>query len=100
MPAHHDLDLIKGLMREEQYLITGSALQSAHSMGFDEEDIYECVLDFLSETHFYKAMPSETFPGLWQDVYKIYYLGWRAYLKLQIGFTGLSVVISFKEDTS
>ena len=69
-------------------------------MGFDEEDICDCIVDFLNETHFYKAMPSERFSGLWQDVYKINYLGSRIYLKLQIGHTGLSVVISFKEDTS
>ena len=43
-------------------------------MGFDEEDICDCIVDFLNETHFYKAMPSERFPGLWQDVYKINYL--------------------------
>ena len=96
----HNLSLIKGLMRERQYRITGSAQQGALSMGFDEENIYECILDFLNETHFYKAMPSETFPELWQDVYKINYRGYRIYLKLQIGHTGRSVVISFKEDTS
>jgi hypothetical protein len=82
-------------MRERQYRITRSALQSALSMGFDEEDIRECILDFLNQTHFYKAMPSERYPGLWQDVYKINYWGIRVYLKLQIGYTRLSVVISF-----
>ena len=93
--AHYVLDEIKALIREGQYRITVSALQSALAMGFDEDDICECILAFLSETHFYKAMPSETFPGLWQDVYNINYVGSRVYLKLQIGHSGLSVVISF-----
>ena len=69
-------------------------------MGFDEVDICDCILNFLNATHFYKAMPSEKVAGLWQDVYKINYDGHRVYLKLQIGYTGKSVVISFKEDTS
>jgi hypothetical protein len=45
-------------------------------------------------------MPAEKIPGLWQDVYKIHYQGVRVYLKLQIGASGHSVIISFKEDTS
>jgi hypothetical protein len=98
--AYHSLDLIKRLIREEQYSITTSAIQSAHAMGFDEDDVCECILDFLDRTHFYKAMTSERSPGLWQDVYKINYRGTGVYLKLQIGRTGTSVVISFKEDTS
>jgi hypothetical protein len=98
--AYYELDRIKRLILEGQYKITLSALQSAHLMGFDEEDICDCILDFLNETHFHKAMPSERFPELWQDVYKINYTGRHVYLKLQIGHNGLSVVISFKEDTS
>ena len=77
-----------------------SALQGAHHMGFDEDDICDCILNSLNATHFYKTMPSEQFAGLWQDVYKINYEEHRVYLKLQIGRSGRSVVISFKEDTS
>ena len=97
---YYDLAKIKKLISEGNYKITVSALQSAHMMGFDEEDMRDCILSFLNETHFYKAMPSERFPELWQDVYKINYLERLVYLKLQISRTGLSVVISFKEDTS
>ena len=98
--AYYPLSQVKGLIEEGLFRVTGSALQSAHLMEFDEDDICDCILTFLDETHFYKAMPSETFPELWQDVYKINYRGYRIYLKLQIGHTGRSVVISFKEDTS
>ena len=69
-------------------------------MGFYEDDICDCILNFLAETYFYKSMPSENCPGLWQDVYKINYQGTRVYLKLQISFAGRTVVISFKDDTS
>jgi len=42
-------------------------------------------------------MESETVPGLWQDVYRPVFEGLAMYLKLQIAFDGLVVVISFKE---
>jgi motility quorum-sensing regulator/GCU-specific mRNA interferase toxin len=97
---YYDLARIKTLIREGQYRITTSAIQSAHSLGFGEDDICSCILDFLDESNFYKAMPSERFPGLWQDVYKVNYRQIRVYLKVQIAFNELSVVISFKEDES
>ena len=96
---YYDLARIKVLITQEQYRITTSAIQSAHDMGLYEEDICECIVDYLNATHFYKSMPSERFQRLWQDVYKLRYRGFRIYLKLQIGHTGRSVVISFKEDT-
>ena len=45
-------------------------------------------------------MPAEKIPGLWQDVYRLAYQDTRVYLKLQIGFSDESVIISFKEDES
>ena len=77
-----------------------AALQSANAMGFDDADICDCVLVWLSVSHFYKSMPAERMPGLWQDVYRLAYQDTRVYLKLQIGFAGQSVIISFKEDES
>ena len=97
---YYKLELIKQLIREGQYRITAAALQSAGAMGFDAADISNCVLICLSVSHFYKSMPAEKVPGLWQDVYKLPYQGERVYLKLQIGFSGRSVIISFKEDDS
>lgn len=95
----YDLDTIKGLVRQRRYQITISARQDALSIGFDSEDVCDCIL-VLNETHFYKSMPAEKVPGLWQDVYKIRYEEVRVYLKLQISVTGRVVIISFKEDTS
>lgn len=100
MVPWYDLDIFKGLICEGQYRITSSALQGALLLGHDSQDICECLLEYLNQTHFYKSMPAERVPGLWQDVYKINYQGFPLYLKLQIGATGLAVIISFKEDTS
>ena len=77
-----------------------AALQSASAIGFDDADICDCILNWLTGSHFYKSMPAEKMPGLWQDVYRLAYQDTRVYLKLQIGFSDESVVISFKEDES
>ena len=98
MPYYNLAD-IKMLVREGHYHVTLSARQDALYMGFDSEGVRVCVLA-LNETHFYKSMPAEKVPGLWQDVYKIAYTGIRVYLKLQINFANSAVIISFKEDTS
>jgi hypothetical protein len=87
------------LVHEGRYHVTLSARQDALAFGFDSEDIRDCVLA-LNETHFYKYMPAEKVPGLWQDVYKVTYEGIRVYLKLQINFANNAIIISFKEDTS
>ena len=97
---YYDLAEIKQLLLVGQYRITNSAKVSALSLGFEDEDIIECILNFLDGSHFYKSMPSALVPGLWQDVYRLTYSDHRLYLKLQIGLTNQAVVISFKEDGS
>lgn len=81
------------------YRIAVRALSDATLLGFDDENILDCCLK-LDESHFYKTMPAEKAPGLWQDVYKITYQGVRLYVKIQMSFGGNAVIISFKEDTS
>ena len=100
MSASYSLQAVKQLVREGSYLITVTALESAALMGFDDESIVECVVELLSETHFYKTMPAILAPGFMQDVYKISFEGWRVYLKLQINRSRNAVIISFKEDES
>jgi hypothetical protein len=100
MAASYALLHVKELVREGKHLITRTALQSAMLMGFLDEDITECICDFLEPSHFYKTMPSEQKAGMMQDVYKITYEGKRVYLKLQINQSGLAVIVSFKEDES
>jgi motility quorum-sensing regulator/GCU-specific mRNA interferase toxin len=97
MPRYNLSDIQK-LVLEGRYHVTLQAGQDAFDLGFDSEGVRECVLA-LNETHFYKSMPAEKVPGLWQDVYRLRYEGTRVYLKLQIDFDGKAVVISFKEDT-
>ena len=100
MQPSYSLPRVKELVKEGKYRITVSAFQSALLMGFLDEDITECIVDFLAPSHFYKTMASEQRPGLMQDVYKITYEGKRVYLKLQINQSGLAVIVSFKEDES
>jgi hypothetical protein len=100
MPPSYALLRLKELIQDGKYWITVSAFQSAALMGFLDEDITECIVDFLAPSHFYKTMPSEQRTGLMQDVYKITYEGKRVYLKLQISQSGHAVIVSFKEDES
>lgn len=98
LDATYQLADIKALVRSGRYYVTLSARQDALAIGFDYQAIRDCVLA-LDGGNFYKSMASERVPGLWQDVYRIYYGGVGVYLKLQICFIGEAVVISFKEDT-
>lgn len=82
-------------MADGDWLLTTVALDTAVELGFDEEDVYDCVVNHLQETHFYKTMASEKKHGLMQDVYYITYQGWRIYVKLQVNIR--AVVVSFKE---
>jgi motility quorum-sensing regulator / GCU-specific mRNA interferase toxin len=72
-----------------------AAMDAAVELGFDEEDMRDCIVNHLEEIHFYKTMESEKKPGLMQDVYRITYQGERLYVKLQVVIN--AVVVSFKE---
>lgn len=82
-------------MSEGSYVIRTSALDAALELGLDDEDIYDCIVNQLRETHFYKTMEAEKKKGLMQDVYYIRYRGVRLYVKLQVNVQ--AVVVSFKE---
>jgi hypothetical protein len=92
----YPLEQVKGLMRDGSWKVTDTAADSAGELGFDEDDIYDCIVVHLSETHFYKTMPAKNIPQLMLDVYYITYQGVRLYVKLQVR-TG-AVVVSFKEE--
>jgi motility quorum-sensing regulator / GCU-specific mRNA interferase toxin len=100
MVASYALLRVKELVKEGKYQVTSTALQGAALMGFLDEDITDCIVNFLEPTHFYKTMASEQRAGMMQDVYKITFEGKRVYLKLQINQSGLAVIVSFKEDES
>jgi len=95
----HSLQDIKDLIAAGKYMVTGSSKNGAFELGFDTEDICECICEDLAATHFYKTMASNTKAGAMQDVYKITYEEQRVYLKLEIDKETVWV-ISFKEDTS
>lgn len=91
----YPLPLIKGLMREGDWVLTRSASSGAAELGFDDGDVFDCIVNDLEETHFYKTMESEKKPGLMQDVYRITYQNQHLYVKLQVNVG--AVVVSFKE---
>lgn len=88
---------VQRLIAEGQVYITKPALDGAFALGFDSQDISECISDFLEETHFFKTMPATKKAGLMQDVYRITYENKPIYLKVQI-FNKQAVVVSFKAE--
>jgi hypothetical protein len=96
MDPTYQLSEIRDLIQKCLWAITSTAQSTAFEIGFDDIDIIECIRDELRESHFYKTMPSEKVPGLWQDVYRIRFRGQNIYLKLQIT-RKKAVIISFKE---
>lgn len=97
--SHYRLVEVQNLVALGQYYLTATARQDALKLEFDYEDVRDCI-QALQDSHFYKSMPADKAPGLWQDVYKITFEGTRIYLKLQINRSGQAVTISFKEDES
>ena len=94
--AHYNLDLMKILIKEENYRITGTAFRDAIALGFDEDDILEVVLK-LSPKELYKSMTTHHDNKMWQDVYYVTLQKKELYVKLQINED--AIVISFKERT-
>jgi hypothetical protein len=90
----YGLKLIKGLMKDGSWYLTETARDTATELGFDEEEVFDCIVNHLEETHFYKTMESTSHSGLMQDVYHITYSGELLYVKLQMNVE--AVVVSFK----
>ena len=93
----YPLDEVKQLFQQNRWTVTATAQTCVLDLGLDDEDILDCIVNQLNETHFYKTMPAEKKPGLMQDVYRITYQGRRLYLKLQV-VNGWAAVISFKAE--
>lgn len=91
----YSLALIKGLMKDGSWILTESAVDTVTELGFDEQDVYDCIVNQLEETHFYKTMAATAKATLMQDVYHITYANKRLYVKLQVNVS--AVVVSFKE---
>lgn len=95
--ASYPLEEVQAALSRGAYAITASAFRGAAALYLDEDDIKACVAR-LTPADFYKTMPSNTVAGLMQDVYKCRYCGYAVYIKVQMGKTGRTVVISFKRD--
>ena len=93
----HDLAAIKSAFSNTTGLnITGSALRDAAALGYGSEEIIQTIQS-IEAAHFYKSMPSEKTPGLWQDVYRVP----DGDIELYVKFTSDTVtefkLLSFKE---
>lgn len=93
--ATYDLPSLQAEVAAGRHLVTLAALQDAGALGFDRDDICECVLA-LGKADFYKTMPSNKRPGTMQDVYRTTYCDVPMYVKLQ--HHSDVCVISFKRD--
>lgn len=97
-PAY-SLPVLQGAVRRGAYWITYSAARGAADLYLDETDIVDCVL-LLREQDFFKSMSSEQRVGLFQDVYRSRFQGFRIYVKLQSSGAGHTVIVSLKQDES
>lgn len=94
---HYDLKELQSLVKNGCWTIPPAHFKEATEQGFSRTDIVDTVMS-LTPKVFYKAMPSEKLPGLWQDVYKPQRNGIKLYVKLQKSYDGKKcVVISFKK---
>jgi hypothetical protein len=93
----YDLQQMQWLVGQGEFsrVISYVAAEGANEIGFSREDIVEAILS-LTREDFYKSMEAERFPGLWQDVYHLWYRGVHLYIKLQVDLKGRAVVIQFK----
>lgn len=78
--------------------ITNTAFKGAGELGYMDEDEITDVIEKLSNKNFYKSMPSDRFPELWQDVYifKDDENDIEIYIKIQI-FENKAILVQFKE---
>ena len=100
MEPTYELCELQESVKQDKFYICEEARITAALIGFLDDDIWDCVVNYLNDTHFYKTMPAKKFAGLMQDVYKITYQAKRIYIKLQINKGGNGVIVSFKEDES
>jgi len=99
LKPHYDLEEVKGLLAEDKYLITATAIRTADSIGFSETDVVAALL-VIERTDFYKSMTSNFNHRVWQDVYKKLINNIDLYIKFKINEAdnNLVVILSFKED--
>ncbi len=77
--------------------LTGTALSSARSLGFDVDEIADLVLT-MTRQMFYKSMTSYGDHTRWQDVYHVPITeGRTVYLKFTSNVITEFTVLSFKE---
>jgi hypothetical protein len=96
MAPSYDLSEIKKYVIQDLFQVSGSAFRDMAALGYDREDIQQCVLA-LKPSDFYKSDPSLEKPGMFLDVYRPWYCNRQLYVKLQMTEHARPViVVSFK----
>lgn len=94
---HYDLKELQDLVKNGNWTIPPAHFKEATQQGFSRTNIEDTVLS-LNHDDFYKTMPAEKCPGLWQDVYKPIRDALKLYIKIQKSYGDKKcVVISFKK---
>lgn len=92
----YDLEAIKqALSTTKKLRMTATALSSARSIGFTQQDIVDAIQQ-LKRRDFVKSMTTYADHRIWQDVYNTKYNDYVLYIKFQVDEMG-HFVISFKE---
>lgn len=97
LTPHYDLKELQSLVKNGSWTIPPDHFKEATRQGFSRTDIEDTILA-LTPDDFYKTMPAEKCPGLWQDVYKPINDKVKLYVKIQKSYDDKKcVVISFKK---
>jgi hypothetical protein len=95
-PTYKLYELQMLLQNEATRIITASSRKTAVSLGYaDGDDMVARVLK-LKRNEFFKSMPADVNPGLWQDVYITKDGTTEIYIKLQKSKDDKGIIISFK----
>lgn len=84
----------KNLIITQKYTVTKTALQTAHDLGFEPDDIADEFMTLKNE-EFYKTMTSYSDHRSWQDVYRHSSPAGQLYIKFTI--VDNLLILSFKE---
>ena len=97
---HHQLSLVKELLRTHRVKSILSALRGAATLGLSFTEMCDVVAQ-LTTKHFYKSMTNYADHRIWQDVYKVTIQDLDSvYLKLSVENANLLIIVSFKSDES
>jgi len=93
----YDLDAFKAAFSTvERLSVTGTALKTAASLGFNGADIVS-IIQTMQRRQFYKSMTAYSDHRVWQDVYHVPSEVGLLYVKFTADVVAEFLLLSFKE---